>query len=211
LPTARTHIDHSTAVIKHAISLRDAGLAALAYFYFDFRDKEKQNARSFVTSLLTQLSAYSERCREIIICLYSTHGHGAQQASIEVLTDCLKEMLKALARQPVYIIADALDECPDTSGMPTPRETVLSLVEVLVQMQIPSLHVCITSRTEVDITDVLESLAFSAISLHDESGQQKDISDYVRKVVYSDRKVRKWRDGERKMVVEELSKKADGI
>jgi len=191
--------------------LRDAGLAALAYFYFDFRDKEKQNARSFVTSLLTQLSAYSEPCCNIIFHLYSTHRKGAQQPGIEVLTNRLKEMLKVLAQQPVYIIADALDECPDMSGMPTPRETVLGLVEDLIQMQLPSLHVCVTSRPEIDIKDVLEPLAYVAVSLHDENGQQKDISNYVSKVVYSDRKMRKWRDGEKKLVVEELSQKADGM
>ncbi len=78
-------------------------------------------------------------------------------------------MLQVLVQQPVYIIADALDECPDMSGIPTPRETVLSLVENLVQMQHPYLHVCVTSRQEIGIKDVLEPLAYSAVSLHDEN------------------------------------------
>jgi len=39
----------------------------------------------------------------------------------------------------------------------------------------------------------------------------KTISDYVSKVVYSDRKMWKWRNGEKKLVVKELSKKADGM
>jgi len=120
-------------------------------------------------------------------------------------------MLKIVAQQPVYIIVDALDECPDMTGMPTPRETVLNLVADLVHMQLPSLHVCVTSRPEIDIKDILEPLAYSTVSLHDESGQQKDISNYVSNVVYSDRKMRKWRDGEKKLVVEELSNKADGM
>ena len=191
--------------------MRDAGLAALAYFYFDFRDKEKQNLRNFVTSLLTQLSAYSEPCCNIIFRLYSTHGKGAQQPSIRVLINYLKEMLKVAAQQLVYIIVDALDECPDMSGMPTPRETVLSLMEDLVRMQLPSLHVCVTSRLEIDIKIILEPLAYSAVSLHDESGQQKDIYDYVSNVVYSDRKMRNWRDDDKEVVVEELSEKADGM
>ena len=116
-----------------------------------------------------------------------------------------------MAQQPVYIIVDALDECPDMTGMPTPREMVLDLVADLVHMQLPSLHVCVTSRPEIDIKDILEPLAYSTVSLHDESGQQKDISNYVSNVVYSDRKMRKWRDGEKKLVVEELSNKADGM
>ncbi|KAH9177260.1 hypothetical protein EDB89DRAFT_2240059, partial [Lactarius sanguifluus] len=200
-----------TSIIKHLISLREAGLATLAFFYFDFRDKEKQNVRNFLTSLLTQFSTYSEPCCGIISRLYSTHAKGAQQPSVGVLKSCLKEMLRVVAQQPVYVILDALDECPDISGMPTPRETVLSLMEDLVDMQLPSLHLCVTSRPEVDIKDVLEPLAYCVVSLHDESGQQKDISDYVGNVVYTDKKMRKWREGEKKLVVEELSEKADGM
>jgi hypothetical protein len=48
----------SSAIIKRIISLRDARQASLAYFYFDFRDKDKkQDFRNFITSLLVQLSA----------------------------------------------------------------------------------------------------------------------------------------------------------
>ncbi|KAH9003818.1 ankyrin repeat-containing domain protein [Lactarius hatsudake] len=100
-------------------------------------------------------------------------------------------MLKDIAPQPVYIIVDALDECPGMSGMPAPRETVLDLVEDLTHLQLPFLHLCITSRPEADI--------------------REDILDYVKAVVSSDRKMRKWRDEEKKLVVEELSNKVDGM
>jgi hypothetical protein len=52
---------------------------------------------------------------------------------------------------PVYLILDALDECPNTSDTPTPREKVLRLVEDLVDLQLPNLRICLTSRPEVDI------------------------------------------------------------
>ncbi len=39
----------------------------------------------------------------------------------------------------------------------------------------------------------------------------KDISDYVSDVVYSDRKMQRWRSDQRELVVEELCKKADGM
>jgi hypothetical protein len=191
--------------------LRDAGLAALAYFYFDFRDKEKRDARSLVTSLLTQLSAYSEPCCNIIFRLYSTHGNDAQQPNTGVLIDCLKEMLKVVAQQPVYIIVDALDECPDMSGIPNPRETVLTLVEDLVHMQLPSLHVCVTSRPEVDIKIALQPLAYSTVSLHDESGQKQDIIDYVSDVISWDWKMARWREVDKKLAVEELTRNAEGM
>ena len=205
------HIVQSSAIIKHVISLCDAGHASLAYFYFDFRDKDKQNVRSFLTSLLIQLSAHLDPCRRMVSRIYYKHGKGTQQPSIGVLTDCLQEMLFVAAQQPIYIIIDAIDECPNISGLPTPRAVLLDLLAELLELRIPNLHICVTSRPEIDIKTVLEPLAYSAVSLHDESGQKKDISDYVNTVVNSDRKMRKWRDADKKMVVEVLSERADGM
>ena len=133
-----------------------------------------------------------------------------QQPSNDALTKCLREMLSVSAGQPTYIIIDALDECPNSSGIPTPREDVLSLLYDLVYLSQPNLHVCVTSRPEADIKDVLEPLA-RTISLHDETGQMKDISDYVSNFVSSDRMMRRWRGAEKELVVNELSKKADGM
>src|SRR6266702_784255 len=194
------------------MSLRDSGQASLAFFYFDFRDKDKkQDFRNFVTTLLVQLSAYSTPCCKIISGIYSTHGKGTRQPSDDALTNCLREMLSVAAQQPIYIIVDALDECPNASGMPTPREVVLDLLEDIVHLCIPSLRICVTSRLEIDIKKALEPLPHSAVSLHDEWGQKKDISNYVSNVVYGDRKMQSWRDEEKKLVVEELSNRADGM
>ena len=202
----------SSAVIKRVMLLRDAGRASLAFFYFDFRDKDKkQDFRNFIASLLVQLSAHSSPCSEIIARVYSTHGKGTQQPSNGALTKCLREMLLVAVPQPVYLIVDALDECPNAAGMPTPREVVLDLLEDLIRLRIPNLHICVTSRLEIDIKKALQSLPHSSVSLHDESGQKKDISSYVRKVVYADRKMQSWRDEEKKLVVNELSNRADGM
>ena len=206
-----TQYDCSSAVIKHVISLRDAGQATLAFFYFDFRDEEKkQDLRNFVTSLLCQLSARSSQCCEILSRIYSTHGNGTQQPSNSTLTDCLREMLSASLKQPIYIIVDALDECPNSSGAPTPRELVLDLLDDLVRLGQPNLHICVSSRPEVDIKDMLGPLA-RTVSLHDEIGQEKDICDYVRKFVSEDRRMGKWRSFEKELVIKELSERADGM
>ncbi|KAH9003237.1 hypothetical protein EDB83DRAFT_2324394 [Lactarius deliciosus] len=179
-------------------------LASLAYFYFDFRDKDKkQDFRNFVASLLVQFSAHSSPCCK-------THGEGMQEPSQDALTICLREMLLA-TKQPIYIIIDALDECPDSSEMPTPREVVLNFLEGLVRLELPNLHICVTSRLEDDIKKALMPLASGVISLHDESGHMKDISDYVRSVIYSDRKMQRWRDDEKELIVRELSERADGM
>ena len=200
----------SAAIIKRIAELRDAGRATLAYFYFDFQDKEKQNITNALTSLLIQLSACSEPCCDIVHRLYLTHGRGTQRPSNDILIDCLEEMLTVVTKHPIFIVMDALDECPDV-GMPTPREAVLDLLKDLVRLDLPNLHVCVTSRPEVDIQNMLRPLTVNAISLHEDTGQRDVIANYVRAVVSSDKRFRTWRDQDKVLVVKELSKRADGM
>ena len=114
----------SSAIKQYFMTLRHTGRAKLAYFYFDFRDEEKQDVRNLVTSLLTQISASSKPCCDIICCLYSAYGKDTRQPGNRVLMDRLKEMLAAAARHQTFVIIGVLDECP-SSGMPTPREADL--------------------------------------------------------------------------------------
>jgi len=190
----------------------DAGQASMAYFYFDFRDIDKQHWRHLITSLLTQLSSYSGP-HDILSCLYSKHNNGAQQPSDDTLTRCLEEMLMLPDQRPIYIIIDALDECSDTSGIPSHRNRVLQLVKELIDLHLPNLHICVTSRPEVDIREVLEPLTSHRVSLHDQSGQKKDIEDYIRSVVYSDSEpiMRRWRKEDKELVIESLSERAGGM
>ena len=191
----------------------DAGQASMAYFYFDFRDIGKQHRRDLVLSLLTQLSARSGPRCDTLSRIYSGHDNGARQPSDETLTQCLKEMLTLPDQRPIYLIMDALDECSDTSGIPSPRDQVLQLVKDLVCLHVPNLHICVTSRPEVDIRDVLEPLTSRRVSLHDQSGQINDIVDYVRSIVYSDSEpiMRRWRKEDKELVIETLSEQADGM
>ena len=191
--------------------LCDYGKASLAYFYFDFKDIDKQNLSNLLPSLLIQLSAQSDPCCDILSRLYFAHNRGVRKPSDRAMAECLKEMLTHEAQGPTYIIMDALDECPTTSSVPSPREEVLGLVDELVGLHITNLHICVTSRPEHDIQVVLEPLVTRPVSLHDESGQQDDIANYVASFVHSDRKMRRWREEERALVIKILPEKADGM
>ena len=193
------------------MTLRDAGLASMAYYYFDFRDTDKQNCRILLLSLLSQLSAQSDLCCDILHCIYVTHNNGAYKPTDELLMQCLKETLTLSNDLPTYIIMDALDECPNTFGVSSPRELVLNFVKELVELSLPNLHICITSRPEIDIRTVIEPLTARRVSLHDETGQQKDIVEYVGSVVHSDMWMSKWREEDQTLVIETLSEKADGM
>ena len=185
----------------------------MACFYFDFRDISKQHWRDLVPSLLIQLSAQSGPRCDILSRLHSKHDSGARQPSDDILTRCLKEMLTLPDQRPIYLILDALDECSNVSGIPTSHKRVLQLVKELVDLHLPNLRICFTSRPEVDIRDVLEPLTLCRVSLHDQSGQKKDIEDYVRSVVYSNLEpiMRRWRKEDKELVIETLSERADGM
>ena len=204
----------SSAIIQRVIALRDTGLASVAYFFFDFRDVDKKSQRSLLSSLLIQLSFRSRPCLDIFSRLYSIHHSGRAEPSEHSLVQCLKDMLvvQSSSQLPTYIIMDAIDECPNISGIPTPREQVLELLEALVDLRLPNLRICVTSRPEVDIRTVLKPLALSHhLSLHDQPGQKRDIDEYVSGIVQSDRKMRRWREDDRKLVIATLSEKADGM
>ncbi|KAH9035903.1 hypothetical protein EDB85DRAFT_2143394 [Lactarius pseudohatsudake] len=203
----------SSAIVQDVIALRELGSASTAYFYFDFRDLDKQHIRNLLPSLLIQLSTQSDRRRDILSQLYLAHDKGEEKPRVGVMTQCLRDMLTITDQRPIYIVLDALDECPNSSGIPSPREQVVALVKDLVDLRLPHLHICVTSRPEFDIWATLGPLALHSVSLHDESGQQQDIVDYVHSVVYSDSEtmMKKWRAGDKKMVVDALSEKADGM
>ncbi|KAH9081537.1 hypothetical protein EDB83DRAFT_2547462 [Lactarius deliciosus] len=202
-----------SAIIEDITTLYEAGLASMAYFYFDFRDVDKQSRRNLLPSLLVQLAARSGPRCDILFRLYEAHDNGARQPNEKALTQCLKEMLTLSDQGPVYIILVALDECPNTSEFPSTCRQVLDLVKELVDLQLPTLDICATSRPEVDIRDVIEPLAFHPVSLHDESGQKEDIATYIRSVVYSDSgaAMSRWRVEEKELAIETLSDKADGM
>ena len=113
--------------------------------------------------------------------------------------------------RPDYIIVDALDECPNFPGRPSAREKVLDLIEGLVDLEVPDVHLCVASRPEIDIRIILKPLAPLEISLHDEIGQVKDIIEYIKSAVHSDRRMRKWREEDQNLVIDTLSQNAQGM
>jgi len=183
----------------------------MGYYYFDYKEIAKQGIRGLLTSLLSQFCAISDPCYQILSNLYSENDAGSHQPDNESLFDGLKEILRLPHAPMRYIILDAIDECPNTSGFPTAREEVLDLVEELVGLDLPNLRICVTSRPEIDIRTVLEPLTSLHMSLHDEVGQKQAILAYISNVVHSDRRMRRWRLEDKQLVIDALSTKADGM
>jgi hypothetical protein len=200
-----------SAIIQEVERMHAAGLATMAYYYFDFRDVKKQDCDGLLSSLILQLSVESDSCYNILSQLYSDSNRGIRKPSTSTLKKCLKDMLSLPEQGPIYIIVDALDESPNFPGRPSAREKVLDLIEELVDSKLPNLHLCVASRPEMDIRTVLEPLTTLKISLHDESGQKEDIIKYIKFVVHSDRSMRRWKEEDKRLVVDTLSEKSNGM
>jgi hypothetical protein len=203
----------SSAIIEDIKKMREDRSALVAYYFFDYKDASKRHVRGLLASLLFQLCDDSDRCRDILRQLFNTCRKGAEQPRDAALAKCLKTILELPGQLPIFILIDALDECPSISDTPSPREEALDFVEDLVKSNCSNLFICVTSRPEQDISTALDPLTSLSrrVSLHDESGQRGDIDKYIRSFIYTDKAMRKWREGEKELAIKVLSERAGGM
>jgi hypothetical protein len=204
-------VSTSSTIIEEIDVIRKSGLASLALFYYDFREDQKRDRRGLLASVLVQLCSQSDSYSAILSRLYLDHARGVRQPSDDALFRCLKDIAELPGQAPVFLIVDALDECPNTSALSSPREKVLTLLEDLVDSQLPNLRICVTSRPEADIKEILEPLSLRSVSLHNERGQMQDIENYIKSIVNTNRKMRKWKVEHKQLVIDVLTKRADGM
>jgi len=191
--------------------MQESGLASLAIFFYDFREDGKKDLTGLLSSVLFQLCDQSNSYYDIVSTFYSTHRNGAQSPGDDKLVECLMNILKHQEPRPVYLVIDALDECPSTSSLSSPREVLLSFLEDLVEARLPNLRICVTSRPEVDIKTILEPLSFRSVSLHNEGGQKKDIMKYIESIVNTNKNMKNWKPEQRQLVIDVLTTRADGM
>jgi len=203
----------SSAIIEDIRHMQDSRSALIAYYYCDFKDVTKRDVRGLLASLLLQLVGHSDSCWDTLHQLYKASCDGLEQPSEVALVKCLGSMIDIPGQVPIYLIIDALDECPNDTGTPSAREKVLNFILDLCQPDHPNLFVCITSRPEQDISATLNSLTSpsNSVSLHEEGGQRQDINSYVRSFVQTDAAMRRWREEDKELVVNVLSERAGGM
>ena len=164
-----------------------------------------------LSSVLFQLCSQSNKFSQVISSIYSSHGDGSREPSIVTLLECLKTILALQGQAPIYIVMDALDECPSSSGIPTQRQEVLEIVKELVGLKLPHLHFCVTSRPEIDIRRVFDPLNPYNLSLHNQGGQLRDLAEYIKSVVDSDATMQDWPSEVKELVINTLTEKGGGM
>jgi hypothetical protein len=201
----------SSTIVKDIDVMRKAGLASLAVFYCDFREDQKKDLRGLLSSFLVQLCQQFDSYCDVLFKFYSEHAKGSRHPSNDGLVGCLRDILKLPGFPPVYLVVDALDECSNSSAIPSPRSKVLNLFEELINSRFPNLRMCVTSRPETDIENVLDPLIFHSVSLHGQSEQKRDIEEYIKSVINTHPKNRRWKAEHKQLVIDVLTKKADGM
>src|SRR5260221_12905950 len=193
----------SSAIIEDIQHKGESGPSLVAFYYFDFKDVAKRDVRGLLASTLLQLVDKADSCWDTLHQLYKSCDVGSKQPSEAALIKCLKSMIDLPGQVPIYLIVDALDECPNITGTPSAREKVLNLIRDLIQSNHPNLFVCLTSRPEQDISATLNPLTppSNRVSLHEEDGQMQAIDSYVRFFVQTDTAMRRWRAEAKELVI----------
>jgi ATP/maltotriose-dependent transcriptional regulator MalT len=127
----------SSSVIKHLKDRYDSKPSTtLAYFYFSFSDTKKQNVDGMLASLIKQIG--SCQINKLLLQQLGEYMVKEQRPDARTLREILMSSLSGFSD--VFVVIDALDECP-----------LLNDLNYILANAPDSLHVFLTSRKEPDI------------------------------------------------------------
>jgi Cdc6-like AAA superfamily ATPase len=177
---------------------------AVLYFYFDFNDAEKQRPESTIRSLIIQLSLQCISVPQTLNSLYRTCTDGQRQPAYDSLLETLQQMIGVF--QEIYLVIDALDESSD-------RYELLANIKEMTSWKDANLHTLVTSRREKDIVDSMEYLTDQEKVCIQNIHINDDIRAYVRGRLFTDPKLKRWRNQPRVQLEIEITlmEKVDGM
>ena len=179
--------------------------AAVAYFYFDFNDSEKENPDKMIGSILIQLYRESSKTMDLLESLYSSCNGGQRQPDTDTLLMSLKEVIESF--EETYLILDALDEC-------SAREQLFESIKTIKEWGTSHLHMLLTSRQVEDIEEFLEPFMDSRDMIPIQSDLvDNDISSYIHERLQKDKGLKRWQNKPRlqEEIKKKLTEKADGM
>jgi hypothetical protein len=118
----------------------DAGIAAI---YCNYKDITAQTPVNLIASLWMQL-VQGRPLSDKVKNLYKTHADRNTRPSLGEISEVLRSEVDGYSESNVFIIVDALDECPEDNAI---RGTLLRELRALQ----PAIHLMVTSRPNVTI------------------------------------------------------------
>ncbi|KAH0531339.1 hypothetical protein TsFJ059_000184 [Trichoderma semiorbis] len=146
----------SSSVIKH---LRDQYVSepstVVSYFYFSFSDPEKQKVDVMLASLTKQICSRQTKRSQLMERLgqYKMQGERPDTETLEAMLIASSSEFNSL-----YIVIDALDECPLLNEQ---RGKLLKSLRRILATAPNKFHFFLTSRKEPDIDDKLRPILSS--------------------------------------------------
>lgn len=200
--TGLTEFIPSSTIIQDVISNHQSEpIKAVAYFYFDFNDSDKQRTEMLIRSLIVQFAAQCSHLPESLKSAHSRSQGGQKQPTIGDMTIILRHILKSF--NTIYILLDALDECTD-------RQDLFEFIGSLMGWNIDNLHVLTTSRKENDIAVSLEPLLTCQLCIQS-ALVDADIRVHIVETLSNDPKLRKWPIDVQKEIEDALMRGAKGM
>jgi hypothetical protein len=139
-------------------------------FFFDFRDKDKQQLDNLLRSLAFQLYLQCADSREDLDSLFTSYNQGKQQPTIDSLSRSVYIMMQRPKK--LQIILDAMDECVTRSELLKWMKTLPGLVGV---------HLIATSRQEEELESGLSGwIRKENTILIDKNLVNTDIRSYIK-------------------------------
>ena len=182
----------SSTIIEHLSGLcRIDRSKILAYWYFNFRDERTQNIDNLLRSLIRQLGAKADALPQAISELRNEYKAAGTQPGTKTLALTLDSIIASLEKN-VFIVIDALDECPEKAKHAR-RQDLLNQIKQLLDRRHENLHILATSKREVDISASLENTATAIINIED--SVEYDVRLLVQRCLKEDERLKIWKFG----------------
>ncbi|KAK2734051.1 hypothetical protein FQN55_002919 [Onygenales sp. PD_40] len=172
----------------------------IVFFYFDFKDSDKQTCQGLLCSLVTQLSTQHAMIPKGLKQLHTRHADTTPPCRKELM-DTLHEMVANCSN--TYIVLDALDECTES------RELV-GLIQDIFEWNIDTLHLMLTSRKEKLIDDSFQNFVRTRICL-ESTLVDDDIQLHIQKQMEEEPRFRKLSMEDRLTIERTLAAKSNGM
>jgi hypothetical protein len=132
----------------------------IAFFYFDYRDKDRQTPTSLLLSLLKQIVATLLETPKCVVEAYEKADGGSDSLPLRELENMIFDITSSVRQ--IHLIIDALDECDES----THRKTVLQLLGRI--NRISNIYIFVTSRQYPhDIKAAFQAHPQTAIHAHE--------------------------------------------
>ena len=160
---------------------------AMAYWYFQFSNQSSLDICNMLRSIIRQLCPIP--IPAIVRGLWDPHRKPGSDPSFDELSSALDEIIQGLS-QDVYIIFDALDECPSLEPQ-SERAKLLRYIPKLLQKHSDRIRLLILSRREPDIESSLDGAVAKVIDI--EQLVSNDVESFVKNAL-TQPELKRWGD-----------------